>query len=384
MRFAFVIFKYFPYGGAQRDMLRIAQACMMRGHVVDVYVMSWDGPQPEAGIRVRLVPARGWVNYRRYQDFIDRVHARVARERYDLVVGFNRMSGLDAYFAADSCFVGRKRGWAGWLHRISPRHRWFARCEASVFGEDAAVRILLLSEAEKAVFQRGYGTPDARFHLLPPHLSAERMALQDIAGMRARLRGEFGFAEDDPVLLLVGSGFRTKGLDRAIRGLAALPPDLRARVRLIAAGQDNARPYLRLAEKLRVAPQVRVVAGRSDIPQLMQGADVLVHPARRELAGHVLLESMASGLPVLATDVCGYSPHVAAAGAGIVLSSPFDQAAFDRTLAGMLTSPSRPDWRSRGIAYAQRIMAVNDGTAEARMLETMAAERHAGNDAVAL
>lgn len=374
MKFAFIIFKYFPYGGAQRDMMRIAQACVDLGHTVDIYTMAWAGPSPQSGISVQLVSGRGLMNHHRYRSFIERVHARLPAGQYDLVVGFNRMAGLDVYFAADPCFAEATSS-RGFLHRLSGRHRWFASCESAVFGQEAQCAILLLSEAEQATFQRWYQTPATRFHLLPPFLSPQRMQQGDRTELRSRLRNEFGFGEGDRVLLLIGSGFRTKGLDRAITGLASLPEALRRSVRLLAIGQDNPRPFIRLASALGLQEQVRVMGGRSDIPQLMQGADLLVHPARRELAGHVLLEAMACGLPVLTTDVCGYSPHIQAAGAGMVLMSPFHQAAFDAALLGMLESPAAQDWRARGHAYASRVMAENDGYVEARILESLANQR---------
>jgi UDP-glucose:(heptosyl)LPS alpha-1,3-glucosyltransferase len=40
MRLAFVLYKYFPYGGLQRDALRIARACAARGHAVHFHVLA--------------------------------------------------------------------------------------------------------------------------------------------------------------------------------------------------------------------------------------------------------------------------------------------------------------------------------------------------------
>jgi UDP-glucose:(heptosyl)LPS alpha-1,3-glucosyltransferase len=198
------------------------------------------------------------------------------------------------------------------------------------------------------------------------------MAPRDRLKMRRRLRQEFGFDEEDRVLLLVGSGFRTKGLDRAIDALAALPAALRARTRLVAVGQDNPKVFRRLAMERGLNPNVRICGGRDDIPELMQGADLLIHPARRELAGHVLLEAMASGLPVLATDVCGYSSHIEQAGAGRLVKSPFRQASLNACLTEMLDSDERPAWSQNGYQYAQQLMAENDGSAEAKILLTLA------------
>ncbi len=43
MRLAFALYKYFPFGGLARDFVRIANICVQKGYVVDVYVMEWQG-----------------------------------------------------------------------------------------------------------------------------------------------------------------------------------------------------------------------------------------------------------------------------------------------------------------------------------------------------
>lgn len=371
MKFAFVIFKFFPFGGAQRDMLRIARECLKLGHTVHIYTLSWQGPSPEPGISYEILPASGWMNYQRYRDFIMQVRQKIREVRYDLVVGFNRMPGLDAYFAADPCFIEQAYNNRPWWYRWSSRYHFFAECEKQVFAENGGCEILLLAPNEKTVFQHWYQTPEARFHLMPPVLAPERFVLGDRAQIRADVRAEFGFPEDSHILLLVGSGFKTKGLDRVLEGLLFLPDDLRGKTCLVAVGQDNPDDFNHMAKKLRLEGQVVICKGRDDIPRLMQGADLLVHPARRELAGHVLIEALACGLPVLTTDVCGYSFHVNAAGGGMVLPSPFTQEAFNLALRDMLRAGPEP-WRAQGLAYAQAILSANIGDAEARLLESFA------------
>jgi len=376
VKFAFVIFKYFPFGGAQRDMMRIAQESVKRGHSVHILTLSWEGPAPEHGVAMEVLQGRGWMNHQRYRDFIAQVREKISGGAFDLVVGFNRLPGLDAYFAADPCFLERSHQRRNPLHRLSGRHRFFAACERAVFAPESGCEILLLSPAEKAAFQRWHHTPEARFHLIPPVLLPERLQLGDRAQIRASVREEFGFAEHDRILLLVGSGFKTKGLDRAMQGLSSLPESLRHKTRLVAVGQDNPGDFERMARKMRLAPQVRICGGRSDIPRLMQGSDLLVHPAYRENTGLVLLEAMACGLPVLASDVCGYAPHVLDSGAGLLVKSPFMQGEFNRLLQEMLDADAT-GWRGRGLDYAKILMAQNDGSAEVRLLEVFAKERGA-------
>ncbi len=222
-----------------------------------------------------------------------------------------------------------------------------------MFGPASGTHILAISAAEARRYQAAWGTPDARFHYLPPGITEDRRAGPDAADLRASLRAEFGIADDEFLLLAIGSGFRMKGLDRSLRALAALPADVRARTRLIAIGRDKPGEFQRLARRLGVAERLRILPGRDDVPRFLQGADLLLHPARYENTGAVLIEAVVAGLPVLVTDVCGYAEHVAASGCGRLLGDPFSQAECNAALAGALTGSERPAWRAAGIAYGQ-------------------------------
>ena len=50
MRLAFILYKYFPYGGLQRDFMRIALECQQRGHGIRVYTPIWEGEVPELSL----------------------------------------------------------------------------------------------------------------------------------------------------------------------------------------------------------------------------------------------------------------------------------------------------------------------------------------------
>ncbi|RLB66327.1 MAG: glycosyltransferase family 1 protein, partial [Deltaproteobacteria bacterium] len=74
-----------------------------------------------------------------------------------------------------------------------------------------------------------------------------------------------------------------------------------------------------------------------------------------ENAGVVLVEALAAGLPVLVTDVCGYSVHIERAQAGKLATSPFNQQQLDRMLCEMLDSTSqRLDWSANAREYVAK------------------------------
>ena len=348
-KLALCLYKFFPFGGLQRDFLRIAEICIDRGHQVEVYAAAWQGKAP-AGLHVSILPAGGFTNHGRIESFAAHLKERLDSRPVDAVVGFNKMPGLDLYFASDPCFAAKaalKHTWYRW----TPRCRSYLRLERAVFGKESQTEILLLSEPEKARFVKHYGTPEKRFHLLPPGIPEDRIAPPDATRIREQFRCELGLSPDQKVLLMVGSGFRTKGVDRAIKGLSALSRGIRVKAILLIVGEDKPGPFRRLAKKSGVAAQVQFMGGREDVPRFLMAADLLLHPAYRENTGAVLIEAMAAGLPVLATDVCGYACHVIAAGAGELVPSPYEQKTFNALLASMLVSEKRIQWREKGMQY---------------------------------
>jgi len=352
MRLAFLLYKYFPYGGLQRDCARLVAELQQRGHDCRIYCASWQGERLP-GVDLRLAPAAAGSNVRRNECFFRWVQAELAADPVDGVIGFNKMPGLDIYYAADTCFLDKALRDRSLLYRLGWRFRHFAAWERAVFDPAATTQILLISATEQARFERHYHTPRARLHLLPPGVAPDRRRPPDAVSRRAGARHRLGLTYDAYTLLFVGSGFITKGLDRAIRALGRLRvarPELR--LRLLVAGQDAVGRFALLARREQVQDQVTFLGGRDDIADLLLAADVLVHPARNEAAGIVLLEALVAGLPVVATAACGYAHHVEAAGAGLILPEPFSQDALDAALARMLDSGLRGQCREGGLAYA--------------------------------
>ncbi|NOT14766.1 MAG: glycosyltransferase family 4 protein [Methylotenera sp.] len=377
MKFAFFIFKVFPYGGVQRDMLRIAHDCINAGHEVTIYTGEWRGDKPDARIQVHILPSSGWLNHQRHQSLIHNMQNALAKAPVDLVVGFNRMAGLDVYYAADPCFVQRAHEERSWFYRNMPlvrgRYRFFAEAEKAVMGAQNQCQILLLTEREKHSFQQWYGTPDNRFHLLPPSIPAAKFANKNRAQCRAYARQQFNLPINANIVLTVGSAFTRKGVDRAIDAIAALPRALQDVTWLIAIGEYESNSNIEAyCQKRGISHRCIHVGGRADVADLMVGADVFAHPARSELAGIVLIEAMTAGLPVLVTDVCGYAPHIAQANAGVVLASPYCQVEMNQALVMMLQSAQKADWQTNGQAYTANIYNTSSKTAEADYLIALA------------
>lgn len=352
MKLAFCLFKYFPYGGLQRDFMRIASVCLARGHDIHIYTMHWDGEIPE-GFHLHLLKTKGISNPARSLAFAKQVKQVLDHTPCDLVIGFNKMPYLDVYYAADVCYQARVREQRGKLYRCLPRYRQLVALEQAVFAQGRLTEIMLISAQQQPIFTEYYQTEATRFHLLPPGIAKDRIAPANAAEIRQHLRASLAIPEGDYILLMVGSGFKTKGLDRAIQGLASLPADVKNRTHFLVVGQDKADSFIDLAKQLHVAERIRFLGGRPDVPDFLLAADLLIHPAYHENTGTVLLEALVAGLPVLTVDICGYAHYIEEANAGCVLPSPFDQAAFNHMLATMLLSTKRLDWKENALSFAR-------------------------------
>ncbi len=365
MRFAFVVSLWFPFGGMQFSLLRIAQACVARGHQVDIYTGKWQGEKLD-NIGVIELDTKAITNHRSNDLLAEQFAAAVAGKDYDCLVGFTKVPGLDVYYAADPCYAARVeeiqyqlRDGARieeakhQLYKKLPRYRAYCRQEESVFQPGSGVDIILIAHQEREKFIRHYGTEKDRFHLLPPGINRKRLGSKDAAQDRADIRHEFRVAVSDLLLLVVGSRFKTKGVDRVIRALASLPEQLKRRCKLVIVGHGKASAFKGLAVCLGVSGRVIFAGTRSDVNRFYRGADFLVHAPRSENTGTVLIESMLCGLPVLVTENCGFAKHVRAADAGITVPEPFDQELFNGALSGFLESDSREKWTVNGPDYCE-------------------------------
>lgn len=135
----------------------------------------------------------------------------IHQEHYDAVIGFNKMQGLDVYYAADPCFAA-KAAERSFLYRMVGRTRSFLAAEKAVFGVGKKTHILLISPEEQKVFSHIYGTDAGRMHLLPPGVQRDRLVPENYKLLRKQTRLEQGLSDENILLLMVGSGFKKRGL----------------------------------------------------------------------------------------------------------------------------------------------------------------------------
>jgi glycosyltransferase involved in cell wall biosynthesis len=130
-------------------------------------------------------------------------------------------------------------------------------------------------------------------------------------------RQQWDLPENVPLALFAGDiRFSRKNLDTVLKALCQVPD-----LHLAVAGITEGSPYLKMAESLGLSNRVHFLGLRQDVPQLMKAVDFLVFPSRYEPFGLVVIEALATGLPVITATTTGASSLVTPL-AGIVLSDP--------------------------------------------------------------
>jgi glycosyltransferase involved in cell wall biosynthesis len=152
-----------------------------------------------------------------------------------------------------------------------------------------------------------------------------------------------------------------KGIDILIRSLAQLPPD----VRLLLIGSGPQEAGLRgLSDTLGVSSRIdwQTHVPHEEMPQQLARMDTLVLPSRtgvfwKEQFGRVLVEAMASGVPVVGSD-SGEIPHVIG-DAGIVVPEGDPRALADALLRLRGDEGLRRGFIAKGLARAERLFSIN-------------------------
>lgn len=131
------------------------------------------------------------------------------------------------------------------------------------------------------------------------------------------IRTALGISAGTPLLLFVGQIGIRKGVDSLVDAFLTIAESI-PHVQLLIVGQRHSQKQesIEYADRLKIKTassihghRIHWLGSRTDIATLMRAATILVHPARQEPLGRVLLEAAASGLPIITTRVGG-SPEI--------------------------------------------------------------------------
>lgn len=154
---------------------------------------------------------------------------------------------------------------------------------------------------------------------------------------REEKRKELGLADSDILVLSVGELQTRKNHEVILRAIAQLQ---NPSIKYYLCGKGILQGHLvELTQKLGIQEQVRFLGYRKDIPEIMSAADIFAHPSKREGLGLACLEAMASGLPLVTSNIQGIPDYVENGVTGF-LCDPEDAAKFAEHLHVLISDPA--------------------------------------------
>lgn len=218
------------------------------------------------------------------------------------------------------------------------------------------------------------GLPPDRIECVPNGVDTTRFQPSSV-DQRMRLRRELGFPADAPLILFVGVISPDKQPHVLLDAWAEAEEQHRLGATLVFVGATDPRLFElndRLADQMqqRLAAieggdRVRFVPPTRDIERYYRAADVLVMPSIREGLPNVVLEAMASGLPIVASRLPGSTETLIEDRVNGRLVEPGDRSGFAAAIADVLRDP----------AGASRLGAAARRTAEERYSIELVADR---------
>lgn len=149
-------------------------------------------------------------------------------------------------------------------------------------------------------------------------------------------RADFNLAENRTYALFAGDlRSKRKNLDSVLLALAQVE-----HIDLLVLGYTEKSPFPKLAEKLGISHRVHFLGYRRDVAEIMSLADLFIFPSRYEPFSLVILEAMASGLPVITSNRCG-AVELLSDQSAIVIEDPDNTSALIQALRELCSNRER-------------------------------------------
>lgn len=249
---------------------------------------------------------------------------------------------------------GRRRSPAALVLKTGlPPMRDMAPEQYGVGGGVSVARLHVVSEHTRQAFLHWSSQFTPSFvEVAREGIEVQRFA--DRQARRAPARARWGLADHETVVCTIARLGAMKGLDNLLLAARRLV-DARHHLRFLVAGEGDQRQRLvDLRDHLGLGDRVRFLGQVDEVPDLLAASDLLCHPALVEGLPNAIVEAMASGVPVVATDVGGIPELVRHEDTGLLVP-PHDVKALagavvrlldDAPLAARLSARARESVRT--------------------------------------
>ncbi|MFZ2541667.1 MAG: glycosyltransferase family 4 protein, partial [Gallionella sp.] len=327
---AVVVPKYGLVGGGERFASEVTERLAMNENL-DIHVFANQWVAYSNRIKFHKVPMIRFPRFLRPLSFAWFAKQMIDRMNFDLVHAHDWILKGDIF----SVHSVPHAGWVRWVRNRRPSlfDRAVIAVERRTIMNGGSTYFFPVSTIAIEAFRREYAPLPGQWQALSPGVDVARFSTPDRAACRADIRTHYGIGASDILLLFVGMNFEVKGLDTIIAAVAkasAARPE--ANIRLLVVGRGDEGKYGRMAQSLGIAEAVTFAGTQVErLERYYRAADIFIMLSKFDTFGMVVLEAMASGLPVIVSPNVGAKDLVEEGVNGFILPAPQDaDAAADR------------------------------------------------------
>ncbi|MBI5666034.1 MAG: glycosyltransferase family 4 protein [Nitrospirae bacterium] len=305
-----------------RDIIAMLAA---RGHEIHIYAIDWDDDSSSPGVRFHRVPAMTFNSFLRDLTFAWSCLIMLKRRRgyFDIIQTHDKTLYQDICFVADGCHIEwlrqrwKRKGLPGKLSiMLNPYHWLILLIEMMMYNGHRFKRIFALSHLVKKDIVRNYHVSGDEIDVVYHWIDTGRFHPDNREKYRKTIRVRHSVADEDFVILFVGSGFERKGVEYIIRAAEMLSGP----ATVLIVGKGDGRPYQKFLGKQKVI----FCGAQKEVHEYYAASDIFILAPVYEPLGLVFLEAMASGLPVITTRSSGAAELIKNGVHGYVVDGPED------------------------------------------------------------
>jgi UDP-glucose:(heptosyl)LPS alpha-1,3-glucosyltransferase len=344
MRVAITHTRYTAKGGVERYAWDLVKRLLDAGHEVHYFCHFWD-KQVDPRVHLHKIP-NPWkqIRFMKVWSFDRWLTRHVRRSDFDVVHGFSKSSVQDIYTDGSGCLldyqaysIDERKGssLAKKLRRASLHQRQVLAIEERRFTRGNFSKVVAMSDMAAQQIRSRYGLTADEVVTIYNGIDIERFNPKVRDEYRTNYRERIAASQEAFVALCVGNDYKRKGVPtlvevaRLIKERGGLPGGRPFRVAVV--GKEKHKVEQELSDLCRakgVYDRVKFYGPQDLVERWHAMADLFVLPSRFDAFGNVVLEAMATGVPVLVSSKAGAAEVVREGENGWVLPDPDDASAI--------------------------------------------------------
>lgn len=363
MKIAFITEHFNPgLGGAETYMSDFAKYLIKKGHEVHFYTQDDIGEYE--GIKFHIIKLTGLakkIRWMQWTSFLKQARIESDKEKFDVVMGTGKCLGVNVFQPHGGTVRASHRQNAILVRNsfhtflknlsncISPKHIVARRIEKQQYSNPKTI-FVAISQMVRGHMKEFYNVPDSRIELIYNGIDTSRFEPSS-DDEKIEMKKKLGLPLDKVIYSVVAHNFRLKGIREIIES-AVLVKKNNPDFLIVVAGYGKQEPFLLQAEKAGVKDNIKFLGAVKTPEDVYKASDVYVQPTWYDPCSLVVLEAMASGLPVITTRFNGAGEFIDNGKEGYIVSRPDSTEELSVAMSNLLDGNVR---KEQGAAAREKI-----------------------------